>query len=166
MICSLWIIVSFKIFFYYFYIYLHVYTLFGTTSSPHHPPTLYLPTPASRKNLFGPLVLRLCWRENISADKKDRVFLLVWDKDSYTKRFLALFPYTCVLQTTLVHLFTTPWSPSHSGLCQFKIIIFAPLQWAHQPHSSFRFPSYLYSSPVCVLPLVCDPCPIILLHLF
>jgi hypothetical protein len=43
----------------------------------------------------------------------------------------------------LVHLYQTSSlflsPPSHSGLCQFKITIFAPLQW--QPHPSFRFPS-------------------------
>jgi hypothetical protein len=33
--------------------------------------------------------------------------LLVWDKDSYTERFLALLPCTCVLQPTLVHLYQT-----------------------------------------------------------
>jgi hypothetical protein len=35
------------------------------------------------------------------------MFLLVWDKDSYTERFLALLPCTCVLQLTLVHLYQT-----------------------------------------------------------
>jgi hypothetical protein len=39
----------------------------------------------------------------------------------------------------LPDLFTTSQSPSHSGLCQFKITIFAPLKWAHQTHSVFRF---------------------------
>jgi hypothetical protein len=29
--------------------------------------------------------------------------LLVWDKDSYTERFLVLLPWTCVFQPTLVH---------------------------------------------------------------
>jgi hypothetical protein len=40
-------------------------------------------------------------------NKKDIVFLLVWDKDSYTERFLVLLPCTCVLQPTLVHLCQT-----------------------------------------------------------
>jgi hypothetical protein len=40
-------------------------------------------------------------------NKKDIAFLLVWDKDSYTERLLALFPCTCVLQPTLVHLCQT-----------------------------------------------------------
>jgi hypothetical protein len=63
--------------------------------------------PTSRQNLIQPLVLRLCWRESIRDNKKDTAFLLVWDKDSYTERFLALFPSTCVLQHTLGHLYQT-----------------------------------------------------------
>jgi hypothetical protein len=35
------------------------------------------------------------------------VVFLVWDKDSYTERLLALLPCTCVLQTTFVHLYQT-----------------------------------------------------------
>jgi hypothetical protein len=66
----------------------------------------------------------------------------------------------------LPQLVTTSWSPSHSGLCQFKITLFAHQQWAHQPYSSFRFPSHCPIPPVHVLTLVCDPCPIISLHLF
>jgi hypothetical protein len=61
----------------------------------------------SKQNLFCPLVLQFCWRENISDNKKDIAFLLVWDKDSYTERFLELLPCTCVLQPTLVHLHQT-----------------------------------------------------------
>jgi hypothetical protein len=30
--------------------------------------------------------------------------LLVWDKDSYTEKFLSLLPHTCVLQPILIHL--------------------------------------------------------------
>jgi hypothetical protein len=75
--------------------------------------------------------------------KKNIVFLLVWEKTNYTERFLALLPCTCVLQPTLVHLCSVHYfqDPSHRGLCQLKITIFTPIQWAHQPHSSFRFPS-------------------------
>jgi hypothetical protein len=61
----------------------------------------------SGPNLFCPLVLRFCWRENIRDNKKDIAFLLVWDKDSYTLRFPALLPCTCVSQPTLVHLYQT-----------------------------------------------------------
>jgi hypothetical protein len=33
--------------------------------------------------------------------------LLAWYKDSYTERFLALLPCTCVLQPELFHLYQT-----------------------------------------------------------
>jgi hypothetical protein len=65
------------------------------------------PTPASRQNRFCSLALRFCWRENIRDNKKDIVLLLLWDKDSYTERSLALLLYTCILQPTLVHLCQT-----------------------------------------------------------
>jgi hypothetical protein len=93
--------------------------------------------------------------------------LLVWDKD--TERFLVLLPCTCVLQPRLVHLYQNCLLLACPlGLCQFKITLFAPLHWAHQPHSNFRFPSLsLFLLCVCVcLSLVCDACPRILLHLF
>jgi hypothetical protein len=35
------------------------------------------------------------------------VFLLVWDKDSYTRRFFVLFPCICILQPKLVHVYQT-----------------------------------------------------------
>jgi hypothetical protein len=117
------------IFFNLFYIYLHIYTLFG-------------PPPASRQNLFHPLVLQFYWRENISDNKKGIAFLLVWAQDSCTEIPSVVSMHLCVATHTgssLPDLFTTSWSPSHSGLCQVKITIFALLQWAHQPHSSFRF---------------------------
>jgi hypothetical protein len=73
-------------------------------------------------------------------------FLLVLHKNSYTERFLALLSCICVLQPTL-QLFATSLSPSLSGLCQFKVTIFAPLQWAHQPHLSFRIPYFFIILP-------------------
>jgi hypothetical protein len=48
---------------------------------------------------------QLCWRENIRDNKKNIAFLLVWDKDSYTERFLVLSPWIYILQLKLVHLF-------------------------------------------------------------
>jgi hypothetical protein len=98
---------------------------------------------SSVQNLFCSLVLLFCYRENIGDTKT--AFLLVWDKDSYTERFLALLPcmHLCIathIGSSLPDLFTTFWSPSHSGLCQLKITLFAPQQGARQPHSSFRFP--------------------------
>jgi hypothetical protein len=92
---------------------------------------------------FCPL-LQLCWRENISDNKKDISFLLIWDKDSYTERIIVLLPCACVLQPTLVHFYQTslllPGPLPTVPLCQFKITLFTPQQGAHKPHSSFRFP--------------------------
>jgi hypothetical protein len=45
--------------------------------------------------------------EKTGDNRKDIPFLLVWGKDSYTQRFLALLPCTCVLQPTFVHLYQT-----------------------------------------------------------
>jgi hypothetical protein len=88
-------------------------------------------------------ILWFCWRENIGDNKKNTTFLLVWDKDSYVERLLVLLPCTCVLQPTLVHLYLT--SSLLSGhlpiVASASLRLFTPLQWAHQPHSRFRFPS-------------------------
>jgi hypothetical protein len=90
--------------FYCFYIYSHVYTLLA---APHPPPPPCVPCPTSEQNLFHPLILRFCWRENTKDNKKDTTFLLLWDKDSYTERFIAFVLCTCLLQPTLVHLYQT-----------------------------------------------------------
>jgi hypothetical protein len=70
--------------------------------------------------------------------------LLAWGKDSYTERFQALLPCTCAFTTwtdsSLPDSFTSSQSLSHSDLHRFKVTILAPLQWAHQTLSSFRFP--------------------------
>jgi hypothetical protein len=112
---------------------------------------------------------------NLSVNKKYTAFwvclffLLVWDKDSYTERFLVLLLCTCVLQPTLVHLYQT----SSLLLSLLPIVASATLRLLYlllysehinhiQVLGSFPFPI----PPMCVLPLVCDPCPIILLHLF
>jgi hypothetical protein len=77
--------------------------------------------------------------------------------------------YLCIathIVSSLPDLFTTSWFPSHCGLCLFEITLFAPLQWACQPHYSFRFPSLSLFLPCPFSSLTCDPCPTILLHLF
>jgi hypothetical protein len=129
-----------------------VHTLFRPSLPPAPTPALFPPTSfASRQNLFIP-ILQFCWREDIRDNKKDIAFLLVWDKDSYTERFLALLPCTCVLSPELVHLYQTSWllpGHHHSGLCKFKITILAPVQWAHQTLSSFGFPTFPDSSCMC-----------------
>jgi hypothetical protein len=80
-------------------LYLHLLTsvyIIWATSLP-------LPSFIFRAEPVPPLVLRLCWQGNIEITRKT-VFLLVWDKGSYTERFLLLLPCTCVLQPTLIHL--------------------------------------------------------------
>jgi hypothetical protein len=69
--------------------------------SPQHPSLLGRTCPA----LFSNFVEEK--REDISNNKKDIAFLLVWHKDSYTEKFLALLPRTCVLQPELIHLYLT-----------------------------------------------------------
>jgi hypothetical protein len=100
-----------------------------------------LPTPlTSRQSL-----LQFCWRADISNNKKDIAFLLIWGKDSYTERFLAVLPCTCVLQHKLIHFYqTSSLFPSH--LLHFKVTILALLQWTHQTLSSFGFSTFPYSS--------------------
>jgi hypothetical protein len=78
----------------------------------HHSPLPLLLGRTCSTILFSDFVER----ENIGDNKKDIAFLLVWDKDSYTERFLALFPCTCVLQLTTqsCHLCqTTSLLPGH-----------------------------------------------------
>jgi hypothetical protein len=75
--------------------------------------------------------------------------LLVWDKDSYMEIPSIASMHMCIttwIGSSLPDLFTTSQSPSHSGLCQFKITLFAPLQWAHQTLSSFGFLTFPFSS--------------------
>jgi hypothetical protein len=75
-------------------------------SPPCSPPVPSFHHLASRQNLFCPLFW-FCWRENMRDNKNDIAFLLVWDKDSYTKKVLALLPCTSVFQHELVHLYQT-----------------------------------------------------------
>jgi hypothetical protein len=122
---------------------------------PFLPPTPHsLPhTPLiSRQNMFCPFP-QFCWKQDINNNKKNRTFLLVWDKDSYAKRFLALLRRTSVLQpeqidSSLPDLFNTSRSPSHIDLSSFKVTVLAPLQWRHQMLSSFRFLTYPHTSPM------------------
>jgi hypothetical protein len=90
------IMLSHKFFFFFglvvFFIHLFICAYIVGAFLP--PPSPITPL-ASRQNLLCPL-LQFCWREDISDNKKDIAFLLVWDKDSYTERFPALLPCTCI----------------------------------------------------------------------
>jgi hypothetical protein len=125
--------------------------------------------PRFRQNLFCPLVLWFCWRENIRDNKKNIAFLLVWDKNSSTKRFLALLPYPCVLQPTLVYLYQTSSllpDPLPIVASASLRLLYLLLYSDHINHIQvLGFLPFPYSS--CVhSPLSCDLCSIILQHLF
>jgi hypothetical protein len=133
-------------------IYFIIFTLFGL---PFYPPlTLFPHSQASRENPFHPLVLQFCWRENIRDNKKDIAFLLVWDNDSYTERFLALFPCTSVLQPTLVHLYqTSSLLPSPLPIvASASLKLLYSLIYSGHINTSFRFSSFSL-----FLPCVCSP---------
>jgi hypothetical protein len=103
-------------------------------------------------------------------DKKEELsILLVWNEDSCTGRFFVFCCFhTCVSYKPKWFISTSPLYyflvPLHSDLSQFKITVFAPLQWAHQIKFLVSFPFPI--PPMPGLSLVCDPYPIILLHLF
>jgi hypothetical protein len=104
------------------------------------------PTPSLLGKTGSALFFNLL-RGNISNNKKGIAFLLVWDKGSYTERFLALLLCTCVLQPKLIHLYlTSSLFSSHLPIVTFVVL---RLQWAHQTLSSFGFPNFPYSSCMC-----------------
>jgi hypothetical protein len=83
---------------------------------------------------------------------KNIAVLLDCDIARYTGRFLVLVPRKCVLQPKLVLYQTSSLLLSPQGLCQFKIIIFGPIQGAYQPQASFWLPSLSLSLPYTVSP--------------
>jgi hypothetical protein len=68
-----------------------------------HPPAPFPTTSPTSPHANTP-VLQFCIRKYIK-DMKNMAFLLVRDDDIYTGRFLVLLPCTCILQSTLVHLY-------------------------------------------------------------
>jgi hypothetical protein len=95
--------------------------------------------------------------------------LLAWDKDSYKERFLELLSCPRVLQPELVHLYqTSSLIPGHLPIVASVSLrlLYSLLYSGHIKH--FQVLGFLPFPipPVCVLPLACEPCSIILLHLF
>jgi hypothetical protein len=82
-------ILFFRFFFYFIiFIFTHMYIhCLGHLSSPQP----HLPSRTCSTLLFSSF-----FEEKIWDNKKDITSLLVWDKDSYTERFLSLLPCTCV----------------------------------------------------------------------
>jgi hypothetical protein len=136
-----------------------VYTLFV-------PPS---PTPDCQAEPVPPSCSLILLKRKHKREWERHIIFLLWDEGSYTERFLALLPCTCVLQPTLVHLYQTsslvpgPLPIVASASLRLLYSLFNSEHINHiQVLVSFPFPI----SSMCVLPLVCDPCPIILLHLF
>jgi hypothetical protein len=73
-------ILQLHIFFLYSLIHMCIHFWVISHACLSHPPFAPISL-ASRQNLFCPF-LQLCWREDLSNNKKDIAFLLVWDKDS------------------------------------------------------------------------------------
>jgi hypothetical protein len=82
--------------------------------------------------------------------------LLVWDKGSYIETFLLLLPCTCVLQSTLVHLYQT--SSLLPGLLPIVAsanlrLLYSLLYREHINHIQvlgflpFPYPSHAHSPP-------------------
>jgi hypothetical protein len=108
---------------YHFCIYIYVYILFAPYSYSYpFPCHLLLTTGANMpstganphrtfflQKMFCYPVLWFCRRKKIKDNKENMTFLLVWDKDRYTRSILVLFPCIYVLQPKLAHqLFFTP----------------------------------------------------------
>jgi hypothetical protein len=79
------------------------------------------------------------------------MFFLVWDKDSYTEipSFASMHMYVTIhIHSSLPDLFTTSWSPFHSGLCQFNTTLL--LYSKHINHIQvLGLLSFPYSSRAC-----------------
>jgi hypothetical protein len=125
---------EYRIFIFWFiYSFIHMWIHCLGHLSPYpdlHPLSLPPTSLTYRNNVFCPL-LQFCWREDISNIKKDIVFLLVWDKDSYIEIPSIASMHLCIttrIESSLPDLYTTSQSPSHSDLCQFKFTVLSPLQ--------------------------------------
>jgi hypothetical protein len=140
--------------------FLHVHKLFGTLHSPpHHLKAENVP----------PSCYSILLKKNIKDNKKIMAFLLVWDKDCYTGRFFMLFPCIWVLKPKLVHLYqTSSLLPSPLPIMASASLRLLYLFLSVRKPTTFKF--LVFSPfpipPVHILFLVCNPCPIILLHLF
>jgi hypothetical protein len=93
--------VSFLHFYTCIYIICTVFILLALSTSHLPPPSCTDPDP----------VLWFCRRKNIKGKKRNMTFLLVWNKDSYTGRFLVVPMHICVITpigSSLPVLFTPP----------------------------------------------------------
>jgi hypothetical protein len=140
----------------------------------HLSPLPLSPTPLLPGRTYSALFSNFV-EEKTWDNKKCITFLLVWDKDSYTERFLALLPCTCVLQPELVHLYQTySLLPSHlpMGTSVSLRLLYSLLYSGHVKHFQglgfllFPIPHVCVLSSVCelkflfCLPRICSKIPI------
>jgi hypothetical protein len=113
-----------------YWYHIHPNMLCSTSSHLHH-----CQTPTLGQNLFcSPVVI--FWRgENIKDNRRNMVFLLVWDEDSCTGKFLVLFPCIYVLQPQLVHFY------------QSSLLLSSPLPMVAWTSLSCLY-SFLYSKNI------------------
>jgi hypothetical protein len=64
-----------------------------------------LPLPHSKQNLSTLLFSDFVDEKTLKDNEKNMAFLLVWDMDSYTRRFFVLFLCICILQPKLVDFY-------------------------------------------------------------
>jgi hypothetical protein len=85
------------------------------------PPPQLVPSTSLHRTCSTLLFSNFVEEKYIKDKNRNMAFLLVWDKDSYTGCFLVLFPWICVLQLQLVHLF------------QSSSLLPSPCPWRLQP---------------------------------
>jgi hypothetical protein len=82
---------------YHFCIYIRVYTLFPLYSSSYPFPWHFPHSPSCPLgricSVYSALLFSNCVEEKTKDKMRNMTFLLVWNKDSYTRSFLVLFPW-------------------------------------------------------------------------
>jgi hypothetical protein len=145
----------------FFFSYIKIYSYVHTLFRPSLPLAPYLPPSNHFLPCFQAALLQFCWRENLRDNKKDIAFLLAWDKDMYTERFLALLPCTCILQPELVHPYqTSSLIPSHLPIVASTSLrlLYSLLYGGHIKHFQvlgflpFPYSSHVWS-PISVWPM-------------
>jgi hypothetical protein len=91
--------------------------------------------------------------KTLSDNQKDIAFLLAWNKDSYTERFLAFLPCTTVLQPELIHRYLiSSLLPGHLPILPSANLrlLYSLLYSKHINHIQFLgFLPFSYSSWMC-----------------
>jgi hypothetical protein len=117
---------------------LHVYIIWST-----YP----LPLSCLQEEPILPCCSPIMLKKKTYRIKRKRAFLLLWGGDSYTERFLVLFPCICVLQLKLVHLYQTssllPSSLPIAASASLRLLH----SLLHSEHISYIQVFYFFSFP-------------------